>query len=181
MSVFAAVKKINYQPLIIIVISLITFVIMYLISIQTNKQYYINLTPSEPLGIYKKILFDGKLKKGELVIFKVPDAAKVYVYGRGWLKKEMPLLKEVRGIAGDQYTISSDGLLINGDHVGQVSTQDSQGKPLPKLRGRFVIKTGYFLPISTYSKKSFDGRYFGVVSVKSIIGKAIPFWTIKTR
>ena len=157
MSVFAAVKKINYQPLIIIVISLITFVIMYFFANQIEKQYYINLTPSEPLGIYKKILFDGKLKKG------------------------IPLLKEVRGIAGDQYTISSDGLLINGDYIGQVLEQDTQGKPLPKLRGRFVIKPGYFLSISTYSKKSFDGRYFGVVSVKSIIGKAIPFWTIKTR
>jgi conjugative transfer signal peptidase TraF len=134
----------------------------------------LSLTDSQPYGIYRRIPLNGQLKHGELVLFKVPDQASPYVYGRGWLPKGWLLLKNVGALPGDRFTISNHCLMINNKYIGPVFKQDSKSKPMPRLRGCYQVPKGYFLPISTHIKKSFDGRYFGAISTKLIVGKAKP-------
>jgi conjugative transfer signal peptidase TraF len=141
--------------------------------------YYLNLSNSEPWGIYRLTPFDGHLVTGELVIMEVPVQARPYVYGRGWLKEGGSLLKGIGAVPGDQVMITSGGILINQHYFGPVFKQDSQGKPLPELRGSFRIQPGYFLPLATAIPNSFDGRYFGPVPLRLIVGKAKPVLIFK--
>lgn len=157
-------------------------VVFLLLGIQVlNLHYqpilYLNLTHSEPQGIYRLEPFHGSLQVNELVVLDPPENARPYIYGRRWLREGWPLLKGVGALPGDRYCISDTAISINGRVVGPVSGKDSQGRPLPKLRGRFVVEKGYFLPLSTYIRNSFDGRYFGAVPVSCIRGKAIPVLT----
>ena len=151
---------------------IVTFLALFLLYLFAHDKFYLNFTISEPSGIYQKIPFNGILKKGELVLFEAPKAAKPYLYGRKWLKPGTLLLKNVGALPGETYQINESVILINGQYIEPIYHYDHQGQPLPKLRGSFTIKPGYFLPLSTYAKKSFDGRYFGQVSIKKIIGKA---------
>ena len=143
--------------------------------------FYLNLSDSEPWGLYRLTKFTGHLDKGELIIMKVPVQARPYVYGRGWLPKGRLLLKNVGALTGDQVTITNDKISINQKDIGPVFQQDHQGKPLPKLRGSFRIQPGYFLPLATAIPNSFDGRYFGPVPLRLIVGEAIPVLIFKPQ
>lgn len=139
--------------------------------------FYLNYSMSEPVGIYYKTKFDGSLKKGELVFLEVPFRARTYLFGRGWIHPGDVLLKNVGAIAGDSVYITESAIYVNGKYVGPLCTRDSQNRPLPQIRGELKIKAGHFLPIATRQPNSFDGRYFGPVSQRLILGKATPVIT----
>lgn len=143
--------------------------------------FYINTSPSQPLGIYRALKFDGRLDAGDLVLFKPPKAMHSYVYGRGWLKEGRMMLKNVGALPGDLYEVTDEAITINGQYVGPISKVDSDGLPMPCLRGRFKVNEGEFLPISTHIPNSFDGRYFGAVSIKEIKAKAVLVYRFKDQ
>ena len=141
-----------------------------------EPSFYVNRTPSLPLGIYRFVAFDGNISRGDLVFLEVTEEARPYVYGRGWLPEGVLLLKQVGAVPGDHYNISDSDIRVNGDYVGPVFEEDRSGKPLPVLRGSYKVGDGYFLPVATNIPNSFDGRYFGTVPVNSVRGKAVAVW-----
>lgn len=162
----------------VIIIAMFSFLVGLVLAVR-RVPCYLNLSNSEPWGIYRLSPFDGHFIRGELVIMEVPVQARPYVYGRGWLPEGGLLLKSIGAVPGDQVMIASDGILINQQYSGPVYNQDSQGKPLPELRGSFRIQPGYFLPLATAIPNSFDGRYFGPVPLRMILGKAKPILIFK--
>jgi conjugative transfer signal peptidase TraF len=159
-------------------LSIVVLLAVAVLAVRTLP-YYLNLSDSEPRGIYQLRPFDGHLIPGELIIMEVPVQARPYVYGRGWLPKDGLLLKNVGAVPGDQVMISIDGIMINQKYTGPVFTRDSQGKPLPEIRGSFRVPPGSFLPLATAVPNSFDGRYFGPVPQRLIVGKAKPVLIFK--
>ncbi|HPT77137.1 MAG TPA: S26 family signal peptidase [Defluviitaleaceae bacterium] len=155
-----------------IVITTVILAVMIIISTIIKPKYYINLSCSIPRGIYKVIPFDGQLKPGDIVIFDPPVQARPYVYGRAWLPKGWPLIKPVGAITGDEYQIKEHSIIINNHYKGPVYSYDKDGQPINYKKGRFIVEKEHFLPISTYIKRSFDGRYFGQVPYSLIRGKA---------
>ena len=138
----------------------------------------INTTASEPVGVYwVRHRTSGEYARGMRVVFPVPQDYQALVVERGWLAPGVPLIKHIGAVAGDRVCIQSDRAVINDVVVGPVSTHDSEGRPLPQLRGCLTVPPGYFLPLSTYIPNSFDGRYMGIQPVSAIVGEVIPAWT----
>lgn len=115
---------------------------------------------------------------GDYVIIPVPDNYQELVYGRGWMGQGTPLLKKVGALAGDFVSVTDDGLYINEQYFGPVQSTDREGRPIPPFRGSYVIPSGHFLPLSFY-ERSFDGRYFGPVSINTIQHRVIPLFTLE--
>ncbi len=138
------------------------------------KSYYLNISPSVPLGIYR-LTSPVNLTAGDLVIFDPPQEAHPYLYGRRWLPEGWPLIKYIGALQGDTYSLKNDSFFVNSKYIGPVYDQDDEGRILPKIIGAHTVESGMFLPVSPYSR-SFDGRYFGTVPVNSIKGKASPLW-----
>lgn len=134
-----------------------------------------NYTDSMPKGFYKVVPIK-KWRRDMIVVLPVPPSMESLVYGRQWLVRGAPLLKHVGALPGDTVYIDQDTIRINGREIGRVLSMDSTGRPLPKHYQNELVKDGFFLPISTHITNSFDGRYFGTVSIKSAIGEAIPLW-----
>ena len=151
---------------------------LQLVNLSLGKLFYINLSASEPRGLYWIAPLGGELKLGERVFFEVPEAARPYVFGRQWLLPGALLLKEVGALPGDTYQVNDISFFINEVYIGPVSSVDRHGQPLPRLRGFFRVPDGYFLPISQQIPNSFDGRYFGAVPISLIRGKAVPILLI---
>lgn len=145
--------------------------------------YRVNLTASYPLGIYQ---LDTKAvaSKGELVLFCPPETAAIRTaVDRGYIDfgtcagGYQPLMKKVAAEAGD--TVSMDGFVrINGYDwpSGKIPSKDSAGRPMTKWTGGTIDK-GAVLTLSDYEPYSFDGRYFGPVSISTIQGVMRPVWT----
>lgn len=165
------------KPLFIIPLILTGLFGLYLIC--QNKpsfRFYLNLSPSEPEGLYLVVPFQGRLRHGDYVLLIPPSNAYPYIYGRGWLPKNRLLLKNVYALPGDQVRITPRAIYINGRYIGPIEERDSAGLPMPKLRGRIPIPANCFLPVADRIPNSFDGRYFGPVPNTRIVHVVKPFW-----
>ena len=143
---------------------------------QLHKIFYINTTASEPIGIY--LVKEGEIRKGDLVVFKVPENAESIIYGRKFLQPPALLLKEVYALPGERYKITDIYIYVNGCQVGRVYEKDSRGMLLPKLRGDFTVREDHFLTLATYKETSLDSRYFGDIAKELIVAKVIPLLTL---
>ncbi|NLW36878.1 MAG: S26 family signal peptidase [Syntrophorhabdus aromaticivorans] len=141
-----------------------------------QKHYYLNLSPSVPLGLYR-MSPPATLGVGDLVVFDPPPRVQAYIYGRRWLPQGWPLIKYVGALPGDTYSVKDVSLYINNRYMGPVYDQDNEGNRPPRITGIRTVEPGTFLPLSTHITHSFDGRYFGTVELASIKGKALPVWT----
>jgi conjugative transfer signal peptidase TraF len=164
----------NSKPLIIAFGVFLFLAVVQVILCPSGCHFFLNLTGSEPRGVYLQKPCDGTLHRGDLVFMKCPPGFEKFVYGREWLPNGWPLLKTVRGIPGDGFCVSETYVSVEGKRIGPVYSFDRQGHPLPILRGCRTVPQHHFLPIATGLDNSFDGRYFGAVDDSLIIGKALP-------
>lgn len=143
--------------------------------------YRVNLTSSFPLGIWQADA--GLIRKGDYVLFCPPEDNEAVNFARqagyfaiGVCHGYMPLLKKVVALAGDMVIIDHD-VAVNGEHVSNSAllTVDSAGRTLPAAKTG-VVPDGQFLPMSDFSGRSFDGRYFGTINLAAVEYRMIPLW-----
>lgn len=171
--------SINQRPLKIIFTVFLILAVVESTRLLIGPRYWLNLSRSEPIGLYRMETFHQPLKQGELVLLKCPPGYEKYLYDRHWLPEGWPLLKTVKGLPGDIFCISEQQLTLNRKYIGPVFAVDSSGLALPMLRGCRTVRDNHILAIATGLKTSFDGRYFGDVPVSLIIGIAQPVLTFK--
>ena len=159
------------------IVSVSMLLVLYLVTSFCPTIFWLNLTDSEPIGLYQLEPVNRKIRRGELVVMAVPEEFRQYVYGRGWLPEGWALFKHVGAVAGDVYCVTGSWLTVNGKPVGPVYAADEEGRPLPQLAGCQQVPVGHFIPIATRIKRSFDGRYMGAVKLSAIQGIAKPVIT----
>src|SRR5207244_1643347 len=73
--------------------------------------------------------------------------------------------------AGVTVTVSPAGIVVNGAAVPNTRTlaSDRKGRRLPLLpAGRWVVEPGTVWIVSSYSRYSFDSRYFGAIGARTV-------------
>jgi conjugative transfer signal peptidase TraF len=141
-----------------------------------------NATASAPLGFYRVLpAGQGHLSPGELVLVRL-DASTADLYARrGYLPLGVPLLKRIAATSG-QLICEQDGKLsIDGRHVADALPADGRGRPLIPWHGSRRLQDGEVFLLMADISASLDGRYFGPTPVRSVLGRAVPLWTIEAR
>ena len=64
----------------------------------------------------------------------MPPAFLEMVYGRGWLRPGVPLLKTIVALAGDEVCIREEHFEVNGRTLGPVYAVYSTGASMPRIR-----------------------------------------------
>ncbi|MCW0001887.1 conjugative transfer signal peptidase TraF [Pararhizobium sp. YC-54] len=143
----------------------------------------LNLTPSEPLGIWRIEPVSRDLLVGDLV-FICPPATPQFqkAWLRGYLRRGLcaggfaPLIKTVAALPGQSIaigdTVRIDGAVLS---ASRVSKSDGQGRPMIPYSGGIVPPGHMFLHSSFAS--SYDSRYFGPVPDSGLLGLARPILT----
>ena len=62
-------------------------------------------------------------------------------------------------------------------YVGAARARDRLGRPLPTWSGCRTLRSGELFVMNPAAPDSFDGRYFGVLRMADVIGRATPVWT----
>lgn len=119
---------------------------------------------------------DKRYEVGDLVAFELPETARV-AYDRSWMREGDLMLKKIGAFEGTAYTVTDTEFQIAGHYIGPVFATDRQGLPMPKVRGRFRVGKGNFLPVSEQYANSFDGRYFADIPIEKIHYKVMPILT----
>ncbi len=146
--------------------------------------YGVNLTISEPPGLWRVAGAPTPVRIGEYVTVCPPRRGMVAVAGRrGYIRPGdcptglMPLLKQIAAVPGDVVTINAKGVQVNGRLLANSQAQhhDTEGRKLtPISDGQYQVAPGTVWLISSYSPLSFDSRYFGPVAFDDLRQRAFP-------
>lgn len=143
----------------------------------------LNLTPSEPLGIWRIKPLSRDPIVGDLVFICPPVTPKFEeAWQRGYLRRGLcaggfaPLIKTVAALPGQRVaignTVAIDGAVLDASLVRE---SDGPGRPIIPYSGGIVPPGHVFLHSSFAS--SYDSRYFGPVPDSGLLGLAKPILT----
>jgi len=140
--------------------------------------YRINLTPSEPLGLWRIVKLERAAVVGDLVFVCPPQTAAMReARSRGYLRTGLcpgslaPLIKTVVAIAGQRIDVGAN-VRVDGGEIPRstLANQDGKGRPMGRFVGGVVPADSIFLH-SPFAG-SYDSRYFGPVPSSGILGLA---------
>ncbi|MDE2166772.1 MAG: S26 family signal peptidase [Alphaproteobacteria bacterium] len=134
-----------------------------------------NASASAPIGLYG-VVPHAPIARGELVLAKLPLAARTLAAARGYLPAGTPVVKHVAGLSGD--TVCSRGrvITIDGDAVAKQLLVDTRERRLPAWQGCQTLHPDQAFLLNTPAD-SLDSRYFGPVERRAILGKLVAIWT----
>ena len=135
-----------------------------------------NASNSVPRGLYW--VTDEAPFHGDIAVVRLPFHARKQAYELGILPINIPLLKPVAALQGDEICRLGDVVLINKEAVSVALKYDQQGQKLPQWQGCFTLKRDEFFLLSDH-QNSFDSRYFGTINRQNIEGMAKPLWVWK--
>ncbi|NTF44037.1 conjugative transfer signal peptidase TraF [Rhizobium sp. AC27/96] len=160
------------------ILSAATFAAIVLVVTALAGGYRINLTPSEPLGLWRFVPLDRPAAVDDLVFICPPATAEMReARARGYLRPGScpdgvaPLIKTVIAVAGQHVEIGAD-VSVDGRPVfsSRLASRDGSDRPLvPFTSG--IVPPGYVFLHSSFSG-SYDSRYFGPVPTSGILGLA---------
>lgn len=137
----------------------------------------LNLTESLPGRVFVRV--GGEPRVGDVVAVCLPEELARFAVEREYVARgrrcpggASPLLKHVAALAGAAVRYERNGLLIDGETFLESASlqQDTQGRPMPVLRTPpYRVGAGEVLLLNPHPR-SFDSRYFGPVSVASVLG-----------
>ena len=151
-------------------------VVLSTIGAQPATHYIWNASESVPVGLYL-VRPTARPAVTQLVVIEPPEPLATFLAECGYLPRGVPMLKRVLALHGQ--TVCRDQLTITVDEieVGEARERDGRGRPLPIWQGCRVIAHSEVFLMNWQSADSLDGRYFGVLPTRAIIGKAEPLWT----
>ncbi|AIC30104.1 conjugal transfer signal peptidase protein TraF 2 (plasmid) [Rhizobium etli bv. mimosae str. IE4771] len=145
--------------------------------------FRINLTPSEPLGLWRIVALDRPAAAGDLVFICPPQTPVMQeARERGYLRSGActggvaPLIKTVIAIAGQHVEIGAS-VTIDGRAIASsdLAERDGKGRPMTPFAGGIVPGESVFL--HSPFRSSYDSRYFGPLPTSGILGLAQPVLT----
>ncbi|GAA4159276.1 conjugative transfer signal peptidase TraF [Shinella sp. AETb1-6] len=145
--------------------------------------YRLNLTPSEPLGLWRIEKLNRPVEAGDLVFICSPPTAKFEEARlRGYLRRGLcaggfaPLIKTVAALPG-QHVEVTDHVVIEGRSLAAsvVRKTDGEGRTITPYPGG-IVPSGHLYLHSSFAS-SYDSRYFGPVPDSGLLGLARPILT----
>jgi len=135
-----------------------------------------NATASAPVGLYylrPRVL----VSRGDLVLAEIPAMDRRLAASRGYLPENVPIIKRIAALAGDRVCAHGSDVTINGQLRAVRFSSDGQGRPLPNWEGCRTLSPCDVFLLNGDILHSFDGRYFGLTTRTTIVGKLVALWT----
>ncbi|NSY14936.1 conjugative transfer signal peptidase TraF [Agrobacterium vitis] len=160
------------------IISVVALVTVVTISIAVTGGYRINLTPSEPLGLWRIIPLHRPAAVDDLLFVCPPETAAMRAArARGYFRSGScpdgvaPLIKTVIAVAGQHVEIG-DTVSVDGRKVpfSDLALRDGKGRPLTPFPNG-IVPPGYVFLHSAF-RGSYDSRYFGPLPASGVLGLA---------
>ena len=131
---------------------------------------------SAPVGLYS-VSPAAPLDAGDMVIARVPMPYRELAARRHYLPANVPLVKRVVGVPGDDICARGPAIFLDAKQVAERRATDARGRTMPWWSGCVRLRWRQLFLLMTDSPASFDGRYFGPTDPRDVIGKAYPLWT----
>jgi conjugative transfer signal peptidase TraF len=132
-----------------------------------------NASASAPIGLYQ---IDKRTPEiGDFVLVRPEESLAQFITARGYLPENIPLLKRVAALSGDEICRETDAIFINKTRVAHALEFDSNGRKMPSWSGCFTLQSDEIFLLND-PENSLDGRYFGATKLDDVIGCTKPVW-----
>lgn len=135
-----------------------------------------NVSASVPIGFYTIAPAD-RLDVPDLVAVMPPESVAGFMVERGYVARDVPLLKHVLGLPGQRLCRNGRAITVDGIEMGEARDRDSRGRDLPVWQGCRTIAEDEIFLMNLDVGDSLDGRYFGPFPASAVIGRATPLFT----
>ncbi|MEW6121693.1 MAG: S26 family signal peptidase [Pseudomonadota bacterium] len=135
-----------------------------------------NASASAPIGLYA-IEPAGPFEITDLLAIVPPAVLANFMVERGYVGRDVPLVKRVAALSGQEICRSGHAITVDGVVYGDALERDRMGRLLPAWRGCRRVAEGELFLMNFDVQDSFDGRYFGPLPASSVIGRAMPLYT----
>ena len=135
-----------------------------------------NASASAPIGLYD-LAPPHPLTVGDLVAAMPDKPLSDFMVERGYIGRDVPLMKRVMGLPGQQVCRIGNAVTVDAVPLGEALDRDRLGRPLPVWQGCRRIADGDIFLMNPDAHDSLDGRYFGPLPTRAVIGKATPLYT----
>ena len=136
-----------------------------------------NASASVPIGFYSVEPVD-QLAVTDLVVAMPSNSLATFLAERGYVPLGVPLIKRILALRGQLVCRNQLAISVDGIPMGTALAHDRRGRPLPVWQGCRAIAQGEVFLMNWDEPASFDGRYFGPMPLRAIIGRATPLWTL---
>lgn len=133
-----------------------------------------NVSASAPIGLYW-VRPGAEIDPGDMVIARLPWGVRQIAAQRRYLPMNVPLVKRVVAVAGDEVCAFGSEIFLNRRRIATRSTHDGAGRIMPRWSGCIRLR-GRQLFLLMNAPASFDGRYFGLTDRDEVVGKAQLLW-----
>ena len=144
--------------------------------VQTPLRFVWNASASVPIGLYD-LGPPRHLTVGDLVAVMPDKSLADFLVERGYIGRGVPLMKHVAALAGQEVCRTQNTITIDAVPVGDALDRDRRGHELPVWQGCRRIADGDIFLMNPDVPDSLDGRYFGPIPARTVIGKATPIYT----
>lgn len=141
-----------------------------------GSRFLWNASASLPIGLYR-IVPPAPIEVADLVAVLPPDPLASFLAERGYLARNVPLIKRVLAVPGTPVCRHGTTILAYGLAWGEARERDKLGRDLPIWQGCRQLRDGEIFLMNWDASDSFDGRYFGPLPVSSIVARLVPVWT----
>lgn len=135
-----------------------------------------NVSASVPIGLYD-LDPPRDLTVGDLVAVMPDKPLADWMVERGYIGRDVPLMKRVTALPGQQVCRTGNTVTVDAAPVGDALDRDRRGRELPVWQGCQHIAESEIFLMNPDVRDSLDGRYFGPIPARTVIGKATPLYT----
>lgn len=173
------VALLRFVPKLLAVVAGITLIFDIACLILGNMGYWVNVTNSMPVGVYREE--SGDIKKDNYVLLCKDDYELNRAKNDDYLCKDghMPLLKRVVAVKNDVVTVSNEGVYVNYTKL-ENSERIVNSWLNEKNLLDYTLKDKEFLVMGR-SPYSWDSRYFGIVRRDEFISKVVPVFLVFSK
>ena len=139
-----------------------------------------NASASVPIGLYVVRPASG-LAIGDLVVVQPPGPLADVMAQRRYLPRGLPLIKPIAARVGQTVCRVGAVVSVDGRTAAAALPRDHAGRPLLVWSGCRTVSPDQVFLLSPAAPASFDGRYFGLLPRCTVVGRAMPIWTPKSR
>ncbi|RWX64268.1 S26 family signal peptidase [Mesorhizobium sp. M2A.F.Ca.ET.039.01.1.1] len=133
-----------------------------------------NASASVPVGLYRVVA--GDPVRGDLVLARAPDFIADLAAQRGYLPRNVPLVKRVAALPREHVCAFNEAIIIGGKIVARRLATDMRGRTMPWWNDCRALSGNEVFLLNSEAPRSFDSRYFGPVPTANIIGRLVPLW-----
>ena len=163
-------KSLNRNQLVLIAMALLIAIALVLVtSLSPPPMIIWNASKGVPIGWYWVEHREPKIH--EIVVVKLDSWPQVYAAERGYLPRNVWLLKPVGAVYPAMVCRFGNYVFVGGKLVAKAKNFDRLRRILPRWKGFLGLKSDEVFLIAR-PKDSFDSRYFGPIKLNQVAGVA---------